>query len=96
MSCKSLKGILVFFEAEHPYTRNTSRFYNPKIKKSFGHTSRLAQLAQGMQKFEQYDEICNFFAEGKQRHTNASEVQTHLQLHDLSVREYLTDKYDLL
>ena len=33
MPCKSLKGILVLFEEEGSYTRDTSKFYNPKIKK---------------------------------------------------------------
>ena len=32
--CKSLKGILVLFEEEQSYTRDTSKFYNPKFKKS--------------------------------------------------------------
>ena len=32
-TCKSLKGILVLFEEEKPYTRDTSKFYNPKIEK---------------------------------------------------------------
>ena len=31
--CKSLKGILVLFEEEKSYTRDTSKFYNPKIQK---------------------------------------------------------------
>ena len=30
--CKSLKGILVLFEEEKPYTWDTSKFYNPKIQ----------------------------------------------------------------
>ena len=30
---KSLKGILVLFEEEKPYKRDTSKFYNPKIQK---------------------------------------------------------------
>ena len=29
--CKSLKGILVLFEEEGSYARDTSKFYNPKI-----------------------------------------------------------------
>ena len=29
--CKSLKGILVLFEEEKPYERDTSKFYSPKI-----------------------------------------------------------------
>ena len=31
--CKSLKGILVLFEEEGSCTRDTSKFYNPKIQK---------------------------------------------------------------
>ena len=33
MPCKSLKGILVLFEEERPFVRDTSKFYNPKIQK---------------------------------------------------------------
>ena len=33
MSCRSLKNILVLFEAEQSYARDTSRFYNPKVQK---------------------------------------------------------------
>ena len=33
MPCKSLKGTLVLFEEEQSYTRDTSKFYNPKIQK---------------------------------------------------------------
>ena len=51
--------------------------------------------AQGMKLFEQYDEICKYFAEGKQRDNNANEIQKHLQLYDLSLGEYLTDRYAL-
>ena len=32
--CKSLKGILVLFEEKRSYTRDTSKYYNPKIQKS--------------------------------------------------------------
>ena len=31
--CKSLKDILVLFEEEKPFVRDTSKFYNPKIQK---------------------------------------------------------------
>ena len=51
--------------------------------------------AQGMRSFEQYDEICKYFAEGKQRDNDATEIQKHLQLYDLSLREYLVNKYAL-
>ena len=45
--------------------------------------------------FEQYDEICKYFAEGKQKDDKANKVQKHLQLRDLGMGEYLTDKYAL-
>ena len=32
-SCKSLKGILVLFEEEKTFARDTSKYYNPKIQK---------------------------------------------------------------
>ena len=51
--------------------------------------------AQGMRSFEQYDEICKYFAEGKQRDNDANEIQKHLQLYDLSLGEYLVKKYAL-
>ena len=50
---------------------------------------------QGMRSFEQYDEICKYFTEGKQRDNDANEIQKHLQLYDLSLGEYLTDRYAL-
>ena len=94
---KSLKGILVLFEEEKPNERDMSKFYNPKIQKfSVIVEGKPNQLyVQGMRWFEQYDEICKYFAEGKQKDNNTNEVQKHLQLHDLSVGEYLTDKYAL-
>ena len=51
--------------------------------------------AQGMRSFEQYDEICNNFAEGKQRDNDANEIQKHLQLYNLSSGEYLVSKFAL-
>ena len=51
--------------------------------------------AQGIRSFEQYDEICKYFAEGKQRDNDANEIQKHLQLYDLSLGEYLVNKYAL-
>ena len=48
-----------------------------------------------MRSFEQYDEICKYFAEGKKRDNNANEIPKHLQLYDLSLGEYLVNKYAL-
>ena len=44
-----------------------------------------------MRSLEQYDKICKYFAERK----NPNEIQKHLQLHNVNVGEYLTDKYAL-
>ena len=95
--CRSLKGILVLFEKEPVFARDTSKFYNPKIEKvSITVEGKPNQLfSQGMRLFEQYDEICKYFAEGKQKDNEASEVQKHLQLYDLSIGDYLTNNYAL-
>ena len=97
MPCKSLKGILVLFEEEKPYSRDTNKFYNPKIQKvSVIVEGKPNQLyVQGMRSFEQYDEICKYFPEGSEKDNNTNEVQKHLQLHNVSVGEYLTDRYAL-
>ena len=50
---------------------------------------------QGMRCFEQYDEACKYFTEGKQRDNDANEIQKHLQLYNLSLGEYLVNKYAL-
>ena len=95
--CKSLKGILVLFEEEGSYTRDTSKFYNPKIKKvSVIVEGKPNQLhVQGMRSFEQYEEICKYFTEGKQRDNDANEIQKHFQLYNLSLGEYLVNKFAL-
>ena len=74
-----------------------SKFYNPKIQKvSVIVDGKPNQLyAQGMRSFEQYDETRKYFAEGKQRDNNANEIQKHLQLYDLSLGEYLVNKFAL-
>ena len=95
--CKSLIGILVLFEEEGAYTQEMSKFYNPKIQKvSVIVEGKPNQLyAQGMRSFEQYDEIRKYFTEGKQRDNDANEIQKHLQLYDLSLGEYLVNRYAL-
>ena len=97
MPCKSLKGILVLFEEKRTYTQDTSKFYNPKIQKvSVTIESKPNQLySQGMRLFEQYDEICKLFTEGKQRDNDTNEIHKHLQLYYLSLGEYLVNKYAL-
>ena len=89
--------MVLFEEEQKSYTRDMSKFYNPKIDEvSVIVEGKPNQLyAKGMQSFEQYDEICKYLAEGKQKDNNANEVKKQLQLHDLSVGEYLTNKYAL-
>ena len=91
--CKSLKGIPVLFEEEKPYIRDMSKFYNPKIQKvTITVEGKPNQLySQGMRLFEQYDEARKYFAEGRL----VNEVQAQLQLHDVSVGDYLVNKYAL-
>ena len=93
MPCKSLKGILVLFEKEKSYTQDTSKFYNPKIQKVFviveGEPNQLYD--QGMRSFEQYDEARKYFAEERL----ACDAQAQLQLYDVSLGEYLVNKYTL-
>ena len=91
--CKSLKGILVLFEEEKSFARDTSKFCNPKIQKvSVIVEGKPNQLySQGMRSFEQYDEAHKYFAEGKL----LNEVQAQLQLYDVSLGEYLVNKYAL-
>ena len=50
------------------------------------------RYAQGMRFFEQYDKICKYFTEGKQRDNDANEIQKHLQLYDFSLGKYLVNK----
>ena len=44
-----------------------------------------------MRLFEQYDEACKYFAKGRL----ANDVQAQLQLYDVSLGEYLVNKYAL-
>ena len=93
MPCKSLTGILVLFEEEKTFARDTSKYCNPKVQKvSVIVEGKPNQLyAQGIRSFEQYDEARKYFAEW--RLTN--DVQAQLQLYDVSLGEYLVNKYAL-
>ena len=91
--CKSLEDILVLFEEEKSYARDMSKFYNPGIQKvSVIVEGKPNQLySQGMRSFEQYDEARKYFTEGRL----ANDVQAQLQLYDVSLGEYLVNKYAL-
>ena len=81
------------FEEEKPFSRDMRKFHNPKIEKVTvtieGKPNQL--YSQGMRSFEQYDKAGKYFTEGRL----ANEVQAQLQLYNLSVGEYLVNKYGL-
>ena len=97
MPCKFLKGILVLSESEQSFARDTNKFYSLHILKvSVIVKGKPYQLYnQGMRSFEQYHEICKYFMEGLQKDAIVDEAQKYLQFHELSIGEYLTDKYTL-
>ena len=97
MPCKSLKGILVLFEEEHMRHEQVLQSKNTKILCHCGGQAKsiICSRNEGMRSFEQYDEICKYFTEGKQRDNDANEIQKHLQLYDLSFGEYLVNRYAL-
>ena len=96
MPCKSLKVYwFCLRKSNHTHVTRVS-FTIQKFKKSVIVEGKPNQLyAQGMRSFEQYDEICKYFAEGKQRDNDANEIQKHLQLYNLSLGEYLVNRYAL-
>ena len=95
---KSLKGVLLIFTQERSATkfgRDTEEFYNPKITKvdvtMDGVPNEL--YAQNMEYRHQYDEIIKHFSEGHLK--GAGWVQKNLQLHNINIASYYTDKYAL-
>ena len=95
---KSLKGVLLIFTKERSatkFTRDTEEFYNPKITKVEitveGVPNEL--YAQNMEYRHQYDEIVKHFAEGWLKEAGA--IQKDLQLHNVNIASYYTDKYAL-
>ena len=95
---KSLKGALLIFTKERSatkFTSDTEEFYNPKITKVEitveGVPNEL--YAQNMEYRHQYDEIVKHFAEGWLKETGV--IQKDLQLHNVDIASYYTDKYAL-
>ena len=95
---KSLKGVLLIFTKERSatkFTRDTEEFYNPKITKveitAEGVPNEL--YAQNMEYRHQYNEIVKHFAEGRLKEAGA--IQKDLQLHNVDIASYYTDKYAL-
>ena len=95
---KSLKCVLLIFTQERSATkfaRDTEKFYNPKITKVEltveGVPNEL--YAQNMEYRHQYNEIIKHFSEGHLK--GAGWVQKDLQLHNINIASYYTDKYAL-
>ena len=95
---KSLKGVLLIFTKERSatkFTRDTEEFYNPKITKVEVTVEGVPNelYAQNMEYRHQYDEIVKHFAEGRLKEAGA--IQKDLQLHNVDIALYYTDKYAL-
>ena len=95
-SSKSLKGVLLIFTKERSATkfnRDTEEFFNPKITKVEVTVEGVPNelYAQNMEYRHQYDEILKHFGEGQLKEAGA--IQKDLQLHNVSIVSYYTDKY---
>ena len=95
---KSLKGVLLIFTKERSatkFTRDTEEFFNPKITKVEVTVEGVPNelYAQNMEYRHQYDEIVKHFAEGRLKEAGA--IQKDLQLHNVNIASYYTDKYAL-
>ena len=95
---KSFKDVLLIFTKERTATnfeRDTDEFYNPKITKFEvtieGYPCEL--YAQNMKYYHQCVEIRKHFGEGRLK--DAGVIQKDLQLHDVDITSYYTDKYAL-
>ena len=92
---KSLKGVLLIFTQERSATkfaRDTEEFYNPKITKVEVTVEGVPNelYAQNMEYRNLYDEIVKHFAEGRLKEAGA--IQKDLQLHNVNIASYYTDK----
>ena len=93
---KSLKGVLLIFTKERSATKfshDTEEFFSPKITKVKVTLEGVPDelYAQNMEYRHQYDEIVKHFAEGRLKEEGA--IQKYLQLHNVNMASYYTDKY---
>ena len=93
---KSLKGVLLIFTKEKSATkfdRDTEEFFNPKITMVEVTVEGVPNelYAQNMKYRHEYDEIVKHFAEGQLKEAGA--IQKDLQLHNVNIALYYTDKY---
>ena len=95
---KSLKGVLLIYTQERSATKfaqDTEEFYNPKITKVEVTVEGMPNelYAQNMEYRHQSDEIVKHFPEGWLKEARA--IQKDLQLHNVNIASYYTDKYAL-
>ena len=95
---KSFKGVLLIFTKERnatKFTRDTEEFFNPKITKVKVTVEGVPNelYAQNMEYRHQYDEIVKHFAESQLKEAGA--IQKDLQVHNVNIALYYTDKYAL-
>ena len=95
---ESLKGVLLIFTNKRSptkFTRNTEEFFNPKIMKVEVTVEGVPNelYAHNMEYRHQNDEIVKHFAEGRLK--EAGTIQKDLQLHNINIASYCTDKYAL-
>ena len=95
---KSLKGVLLIFTKERSatkFTSDTEEFFNPKIIKVEVTVEGVPNelYAQNMEYRHQYDEIVKHFAEGRLKEAGA--IHKDLQLHNVNIASYYTNKYAL-
>ena len=92
---ESLKGVSLIFTKERSATKfscDTEEFFNPKITKVEVTVEGVPNelYAQNMKYGHQYDEIVKHFAEGWLKEAGA--IQKDLQLHNVNIASYYTDR----
>ena len=92
------KGVLLIFTKERgatKFSRDIEEFFNPKITKVEVTVEGVPNelYAQNTECRHQYDEIVKQFAEGRLKEAGA--IQKDLQLHNVNIASYCTDKYIL-
>ena len=95
---KSLKGVLLIFTKERSatkFSRDTEEFFSPKITKVEVTVEGVPNelYAQNMEYRHQYDETVKHFAEGLLKEAGA--IQKDIQLHNVNMASYYTNKYVL-
>ena len=95
LASRSMKGILMLFE--DPDRKSTEEFYNPNITNLKmtveGVPNQL--YSQGMQAYQQWDEINRFFALNSKRNKETNIIIKDLYYSSTTLENYLTDNFAL-